>query len=82
MLSVKLLGIQIDAAINSGSSGGPAMNHRNEVVGIAFQSLNTGDSDNIGYLVAESVVDHFLKDYDKNGRYTGFCYCGFQWYVV
>lgn len=49
------------------------------MVGIAFQSLNTGDSDNIGYLVAQSVVQHFLEDYQKNGQYTGFCYCGFQW---
>lgn len=60
-------------------AGGPALNLRNEVVGIAFQSLFTGDSDNIGYLVAESVVDHFLRDYEKNNRYTGFCHCGFQW---
>lgn len=75
----QLLGIQIDAAINSGSSGGPALNHDNHVVGIAFQSMNSGDAENIGYLVAESVVDHFLKDYDRNSKYTGFCHCGFTW---
>ncbi|CAN8069415.1 unnamed protein product [Agarophyton chilense] len=75
----QLLGIQIDAAINSGSSGGPALNHANNVVGIAFQSMNSGDAENIGYLVAESVVDHFLKDYQTNAKYTGFCHCGFTW---
>jgi hypothetical protein len=38
--SQELLGVQIDAAINSGNSGGPATNSNFELVGIAFQSLN------------------------------------------
>ena len=37
--SAELLGVQIDAAINSGNSGGPAFNARGQCVGIAFQSL-------------------------------------------
>lgn len=43
----ELLGVQIDAAINSGNSGGPVINQHGECVGIAFQSL-TGDAENIG----------------------------------
>lgn len=42
--AAELLGIQIDAAINSGNSGGPAFNNKGECVGIAFQSLKVGCS--------------------------------------
>lgn len=24
------------------------------------------------------MVQHFLDDFDRNGFYTGFCYCGFE----
>lgn len=37
--AAELLGVQIDAAINSGNSGGPAFNNAGQCVGIAFQSL-------------------------------------------
>lgn len=43
-----LLAIQIDAAINSGNSGGPVINEDDQLVGVAFQSLATLDSENIG----------------------------------
>lgn len=74
------LTIQIDAAINPGNSGGPALNSNNQVVGVSFGKLTS--SDNIGYLIAVSVVDHFLQDYDRNGRYTGSCICGFRWQTL
>lgn len=35
--SLDLLGVQIDAAINGGNSGGPVFNRRGQCVGIAFQ---------------------------------------------
>jgi hypothetical protein len=34
----KLMGVQVDAAINSGNSGGPVFGKDNEFVGVAFQS--------------------------------------------
>ena len=46
--STDLLAIQIDAAINSGNSGGPAFSERGDCVGIAFQSLKHEDAENIG----------------------------------
>lgn len=36
--STQLLGVQIDAAINSGNSGGPVFDETGSLVGIAFQS--------------------------------------------
>lgn len=63
--------LQIDAAINSGNSGGPAFNDRGKCVGIAFQSLKHEDAENIGYVIPTPVIVHFIQDYEKNGTYTG-----------
>ena len=74
----ELLSLQIDAAINSGNSGGPAFSSKGEACGVAFQSL--GDAENIGYVIPTPVITHFLEDYEKNQRYTGFpsLGCDFQ----
>ncbi|KAG6512583.1 hypothetical protein ZIOFF_030708 [Zingiber officinale] len=70
--SSDLLGIQIDAAINPGNSGGPAFNDRGECIGVAFQVFRSEDTENIGYVIPTTVVSHFLDDYERNGKYTGF----------
>ncbi|KAM0033657.1 putative peptidase Do [Helianthus debilis subsp. tardiflorus] len=77
--STELLGLQIDAAINSGNSGGPAFNDKGECVGIAFQSLKHEDAENIGYVIPTPVITHFIRDYEKNGEYTGFPILGVEW---
>uniref|UniRef100_A0A5B7C118 Putative protease Do-like 9 n=1 Tax=Davidia involucrata TaxID=16924 RepID=A0A5B7C118_DAVIN len=77
--STELLGLQIDAAINSGNSGGPAFNDRGNCVGIAFQSLKHEDVENIGYVIPTPVIMHFIQDYEKNGAYTGFPILGVEW---
>ena len=69
---------QIDAAVNSGNSGGPAFNDKGKCVGIAFQSLKHEDAENIGYVIPTPVIKHFIEDYEKSGEYTGiflFCFC-------
>lgn len=77
--STELLGLQIDAAINSGNSGGPAFSDKGKCVGIAFQSLKTDDVENIGYVIPTPVIQHFINDYEKNGKYTGFPLLGVEW---
>ncbi|KAI4301339.1 hypothetical protein L6164_034627 [Bauhinia variegata] len=70
--SSDLLGIQIDAAINPGNSGGPAFNDQGECIGVAFQVYRSEAAENIGYVIPTTIVSHFLDDYERNGKYTGF----------
>lgn len=77
--STELLGLQIDAAINSGNSGGPAFNDKGRCVGIAFQSLKHEDAENIGYVIPTPVIGHFIQDYEKHSKYTGFPVIGIEW---
>jgi len=73
----ELLVCQIDAAINSGNSGGPVMKD-NKLVGVAFQSMSGSDVENIGYMVPTPVVEHFLNDI-KDGKYDGIPDLGIAW---
>jgi S1-C subfamily serine protease len=70
----KLLNIQIDAAINSGNSGGPVLLN-GRLAGIAFQVQK--DSENIGYIIPVPIIEHFLRDI-SDGRYDGFPTLGIQ----
>lgn len=78
----ELLAVQIDAAINPGNSGGPAFGSSsgdaNECVGVAFQSLKDGQTENIGYIIPTEVVNHFLTDVKRQGRYSGFVELGLE----
>jgi len=54
--------VTVDAAINGGNSGGPALSG-SKVVGVAFQSY-AGDADNIGFIIPVEVVKRVLEDFD------------------
>jgi S1-C subfamily serine protease len=55
----QLLAVQIDAAVNSGNSGGPVF-QEDRLIGVAFQSLD--ETQNIAYAVSLPVIEHFLAD--------------------
>lgn len=61
------LRIQIDAAINRGNSGGPAV-VGDKMIGLAFSHL--GAADNIGYIIPCEEIELFLHDV-ADGRYDG-----------
>jgi len=63
-----LLAIEIDAAINSGNSGGPVINKKGELIGIAMQTMK--NASNIGYIVPAILIETFLKD-AKDGKIDG-----------
>jgi len=73
----QLLVVQIDAAINPGNSGGPVLDEGGTCVGVAFQALS--ETENIGFIIpGHGVIDHFLRNFFLQGRYTGFGDCGFS----
>jgi len=66
------LAVQVDAAVNPGNSGGPALSG-GKIVGVAMQVITK--SQNIGYLVPVTMVRHFLEDV-KDGKVDGFADLG------
>jgi S1-C subfamily serine protease len=52
--------IQVDAAINSGNSGGAIIDKDNKLIGIAMMKLT--NTDNIAYIVPSVVINTFLND--------------------
>ena len=63
-----LLAAQLDAAVNSGNSGGPAI-HNGKVAGIVFQGSKEGEG--LGYIIHTDIIKHFLND-AKDGSIKGF----------
>ena len=72
----ELIAIQLDAAINSGNSGGPALDEGGKIVGVAFCGY-AGSADNIGYIIPYPVISNFLELFARTGASTQICDLGF-----
>ena len=53
--------MQIDAAINTGNSGGPVVNENGELVGVAVATLSKEITEGINFAIKSSSVEMFLK---------------------
>jgi S1-C subfamily serine protease len=62
--------IQIDAAVNAGNSGGPAMVD-GKVAGMVMQKEGGNGEENIGYIIPVTMLKRFFKDME-DGKYNGF----------
>jgi S1-C subfamily serine protease len=60
---------QIDAAINPGASGGPAVVN-GHLAGLNFQGLPSAAAGNVGYIIPPPVIESFLKDIE-DGKVDG-----------
>jgi serine protease Do len=56
--------IQTDAAINPGSSGGPVVNARGELVGVATSKFK--DAENVGFAIPIDIVKEDLESFKLN----------------
>ena len=61
------LRIQVDAALNPGNSGGPAIAN-GKIIGLVFSGVP--DAENIGYLIPAEEIQTFLADI-ADGKYDG-----------
>ena len=58
-------GIQFDASVNPGSSGGPLFNQRGEVIGICVMKFIREEIEGMGFAIPINQVKTNLKDLEK-----------------
>lgn len=67
---------QIDAAVNSGNSGGPVYNSRGEVIGVVTAKYKSEGVEGIGFAIPSNDASKIAQDIISNGYVTGKAYLG------
>jgi len=62
-----LYGMQTDAAVNPGNSGGPLVNVKGEVIGIVTAMIPFAQG--IGFAIPSELIQGLLRSYTKFGKY-------------
>lgn len=80
---------QIDAAVNSGNSGGPVYNARGEVIGVVTAKYSSTGVEGLGFAIPINDAARIADDLITKGYVTGKAYMGitletseyYQWYA-
>ncbi len=80
---------QIDAAVNSGNSGGPVYNNRGEVIGVVTAKYSSTGVEGLGFAIPVNDAARIADDLITKGYVTGKAYMGispeaseqYQWYA-
>jgi len=67
---------QVDAAVNSGNSGGPVYNDRGEVVGIVTAKYSSSGVEGIGFAIPVNDAAAIARDLVTTGYVTGKAHLG------
>jgi S1-C subfamily serine protease len=63
------IAILVDAAVNPGNSGGPALNSDNKVAGVAFSGKT--DAQNMNYIIPNVILKLFIRLYTNKFKWEG-----------
>lgn len=73
---------QIDAAVNSGNSGGPVYNDRGEVIGIVDAKYSASDAEGLGFVIPIDDAMNIITELIEHGYVTGKAYFGISGQTV